>query len=224
MKNKYITNIVFVYIIYIYKYIVLYYSQNINKSDYVLNEQLQIPTPIQSPEKQKLNDSPNSQSSQCISLPSISMLSENSRNQNQSQNSVSSGNTTLNNTYTDNANSGSTANSEKQEGQNSNPVSPNNKPVELYDQNINNKPFRCPYPGCTKSYKNRNGLKYHTQHGHQQEELYADIEVCKPFVCTVEGCNKRYKNSNGLKYHLEHSHNIIPNNNNTNNNNSNNED
>ncbi|KAG4099227.1 hypothetical protein H8356DRAFT_1330053 [Neocallimastix lanati (nom. inval.)] len=198
----------------------LYYSQNINKSDYILNEHLQIPTPIQSPQKHKLSSSSNSQSSQCISLPSISMLNESNRNQNQNSLS-SSGNTTLNNSlnnsYSDNTNSGSTTSSEKQEGTNSNSVSPNTNPIELYDQSLNSKPFKCPYPGCTKSYKNRNGLKYHTQHGHQQEELYADLEVCKPFVCTVEGCNKRYKNSNGLKYHLEHSHNMVPNNNNNSN-------
>jgi len=212
----------------------LYYSQNINKSDYILKEHLQIPTPIQSPQKHKINNTSNSQSSsQGMSLPSISMLSETSRNQNQNSISSNSNNTLnnqMNNSYSDNANSSSTTsadtynNKDKQDTQNSNPVSPNNNPIELYDQSLNNKPFRCPYPGCTKSYKNRNGLKYHTQHGHQQEELYADLEVCKPFVCTVEGCNKRYKNSNGLKYHLEHSHNIVANGNNNNNNNNNNED
>jgi len=215
----------------------LYYHQNINKSDYMLNENLQIPTPIQSPQKHKYSSTSSQSSTQGMSLPSITMLNEGIRSQNQS-NLPSSSNSTINNqvnsTYSENANSSSTTSSDtynkgdvtKQDGdstvrtlnggQSSTPVSPNSNTLEMYDQNFNSKPFRCPYPGCTKSYKNRNGLKYHTQHGHQQEEFYADLEVCKPFYCTVKGCNKRYKNSNGLKYHLEHSHNIVPNNNNNN--------
>ncbi|KAK9694667.1 Transcriptional regulator of ribosomal biogenesis proteins [Basidiobolus ranarum] len=28
------------------------------------------------------------------------------------------------------------------------------------------KPYKCPVPGCEKSYKNANGLKYHKLHGH----------------------------------------------------------
>ncbi|ORX61024.1 hypothetical protein BCR36DRAFT_408009 [Piromyces finnis] len=209
----------------------IYYHQNINKSDYMLNENLQIPTPIQSPQKHKYGTASQS-SSQGITLPSITMLNEGSRTQNQSN---SSSNTIINNpgnnSFSDNVNSESTSSSDtyskndinKQDSEStirSIPVSPNSNPLDMYDQNFNSKPFRCPYPGCTKSYKNRNGLKYHTQHGHQQEEFYADLEVCKPFVCSVKGCNKRYKNSNGLKYHLEHSHNIVP----TNNTNSSNSD
>jgi len=203
----------------------------------MLNENLQIPTPIQSPQKHKYSSTSSQSSTQGMSLPSITMLNEGVRSQNQSNlpsNSNSTINNQVNSTYSENANSSSTTSSDtynkgdvtKQDGdstvrtlnggQSSTPVSPNSNTLDMYDQNFNSKPFRCPYPGCTKSYKNRNGLKYHTQHGHQQEEFYADLEVCKPFVCTVKGCNKRYKNSNGLKYHLEHSHNIVPNNNNNN--------
>ena len=64
------------------------------------------------------------------------------------------------------------------------------------------KPHVCPYPGCTKSYKNPNGLKYHTIHGHKSSNSDAE----KPYECTFLGCNKRFKNPNGLKYHLDHSH------------------
>ena len=31
--------------------------------------------------------------------------------------------------------------------------------------------FRCPVIGCEKAYKNQNGLKYHKQHGHQNQQL-----------------------------------------------------
>jgi hypothetical protein len=30
---------------------------------------------------------------------------------------------------------------------------------------------RCPVIGCEKAYKNQNGLKYHKQHGHQNQHL-----------------------------------------------------
>ena len=33
------------------------------------------------------------------------------------------------------------------------------------------KPFKCPVIGCEKAYKNQNGLKYHKQHGHQNQQL-----------------------------------------------------
>lgn len=28
------------------------------------------------------------------------------------------------------------------------------------------RPFACPVPGCTKRYKNVNGIKYHVKNGH----------------------------------------------------------
>lgn len=28
------------------------------------------------------------------------------------------------------------------------------------------RPFACPIPGCTKRYKNVNGIKYHVKNGH----------------------------------------------------------
>ncbi|KAI9702731.1 MAG: Transcriptional regulator of ribosomal biogenesis proteins [Bogoriella megaspora] len=87
-----------------------------------------------------------------------------------------------------------------------------------------NKPFKCPVIGCEKSYKNQNGLKYHKQHGHQNQQLKQNedgsfsivdpntsmpypgtlgMEKEKPYKCDV--CHKRYKNLNGLKYHRQHS-------------------
>lgn len=85
------------------------------------------------------------------------------------------------------------------------------------------KPFRCPVIGCEKAYKNQNGLKYHKQHGHQNQQLKENddgsfsivdpltsipypgtigMEKEKPYRCEV--CGKRYKNLNGLKYHKAH--------------------
>lgn len=85
------------------------------------------------------------------------------------------------------------------------------------------KPFRCPTPNCTKSYKQANGLKYHLTHGQcsflppdpvleNLTEKEAD-ERLRPFVCAVGanpggkggGCGRRYKNMNGLRYHYQHS-------------------
>lgn len=75
-------------------------------------------------------------------------------------------------------------------------------------QEANDKPFKCTVPGCIKSYKNPNGLKYHTEHGHRS--ALSDTEekkpVIKPYRCSYPECEKRYKNPNGLKYHLEHAH------------------
>ncbi|KAI8585880.1 hypothetical protein BDZ88DRAFT_431217 [Geranomyces variabilis] len=91
------------------------------------------------------------------------------------------------------------------------------------------KPHPCPHPGCTKSYKNPNGLKYHLEHGHPELNPdpmpgggggvgstsdpdgkdgggKADKDDFKPFMCRHEGCDKLYKNLNGLKYHLVHAH------------------
>lgn len=71
------------------------------------------------------------------------------------------------------------------------------------------KPFRCPKPGCNKSYKQQNGLKYHLSHGQcnfaprdPEVEKLSEAERDKrlrPFVCKVGAeCNRRYKNMNGL--------------------------
>lgn len=74
------------------------------------------------------------------------------------------------------------------------------------------RPWRCPNPGCNKSYKQSNGLKYHREKGqcdfaiHDAVDLGLSLEEAerrnKPFVCAVgNGCNKRYRQMNGLKYH-----------------------
>lgn len=85
------------------------------------------------------------------------------------------------------------------------------------------KPFRCPTPNCTKSYKQANGLKYHLTHGQCSFlppdpvlETLTDKEAderLRPFICAVGaaaggkggGCGRRYKNMNGLRYHYQHS-------------------
>lgn len=64
------------------------------------------------------------------------------------------------------------------------------------------RPYICPVPGCGKSYKNPNGLKYHALHGHDgTNEL-----VERPYKCPYGDCGKRYKNPNGLKYHVNKNH------------------
>ncbi|EIW70777.1 hypothetical protein TREMEDRAFT_71381 [Tremella mesenterica DSM 1558] len=74
------------------------------------------------------------------------------------------------------------------------------------------KPWRCPNPGCNKSYRQSNGLKYHREKGqcdfaiHDAVDLGLTFEEAerrnKPFVCAVgNGCTKRYRQMNGLKYH-----------------------
>jgi hypothetical protein len=70
------------------------------------------------------------------------------------------------------------------------------------DEEATSRPYQCTVPGCDKSYKNPNGLKYHTLHGHGLPSNDED----KPYKCAVFGCGKRYKNPNGLKYHVTHAH------------------
>ncbi|CAG8439215.1 6541_t:CDS:1 [Diversispora eburnea] len=84
----------------------------------------------------------------------------------------------------------------------------NNRVTKAATQEANERPFRCTLPGCIKSYKNPNGLKYHTEHGHRSAMSDTDEKkpVIKPHKCDVPNCEKRYKNANGLKYHLEHAH------------------
>ncbi|KAI5119677.1 hypothetical protein M0805_009621 [Coniferiporia weirii] len=79
------------------------------------------------------------------------------------------------------------------------------------------KPFKCPKPGCMKSYKQANGLKYHVTHGQcnftpppelSSVEGLSEREAerrLRPFCCQVPPCQRRYKNMNGLRYHYQHS-------------------
>ncbi|KZV83699.1 hypothetical protein EXIGLDRAFT_701137 [Exidia glandulosa HHB12029] len=67
------------------------------------------------------------------------------------------------------------------------------------------KPFRCPKPGCNKSYKQANGLKYHVTHGQCNfAPKDPNSDDLKPYSCQG-GCNKRFKNMSGLRYHYQHS-------------------
>lgn len=73
------------------------------------------------------------------------------------------------------------------------------------------RPFRCPQPGCQKSYKQANGLKYHMLKGQCNFEVrdameWAGLtqeeaeERAKPYACAAgDGCMKRYRQANGLK-------------------------
>lgn len=77
--------------------------------------------------------------------------------------------------------------------------------TQTFTENIiedRDRPYRCGIPGCDRSYKNPNGLKYHITHGHTVQQNEKD----KPYKCTFPRCTKRYKNPNGLKYHNEHHH------------------
>ncbi|KAG8701106.1 hypothetical protein FRC08_004278 [Ceratobasidium sp. 394] len=77
------------------------------------------------------------------------------------------------------------------------------------------KPFKCPTPGCNKSYKQANGLKYHITHGQcsfvPMDPRLEGLEeedfdrVTRPYDCRVGNCTRRYKNMNGLRYHYQHS-------------------
>jgi transcription factor SFP1 len=82
------------------------------------------------------------------------------------------------------------------------------------------RPFRCPQPGCQKSYKQSNGLKYHMSKGQCNFEVRDAVEwggltqeeaeeKSRPFVCAAgEGCNKRYRQMNGLKVSTQCCHDI----------------
>lgn len=76
------------------------------------------------------------------------------------------------------------------------------------------RPYRCNKPGCTKTYKQANGLKYHLLKGQcnfdanyanamdrlAQEEIE---DKPKAFACVVgDGCKKRYKHMTGLRVSL----------------------
>ncbi|KAI5121784.1 hypothetical protein M0805_009595 [Coniferiporia weirii] len=79
------------------------------------------------------------------------------------------------------------------------------------------KPFMCPKPGCMKSYKQANGLRYHITYGQcnfapplelPSVEGLSEHEAenrLRPFGCQMPPCQHRYKNMNGLRYHYQHS-------------------
>lgn len=60
--------------------------------------------------------------------------------------------------------------------------------------------FVCQAPGCDKSYKNPNGLKYHVDRHHPSTGPFEN------FKCPVEDCIKSYASPGGLKYHIERYH------------------
>ncbi|GAA5964262.1 hypothetical protein JCM21900_001806 [Sporobolomyces salmonicolor] len=85
-------------------------------------------------------------------------------------------------------------------------ISPSGRPYTPPSE----KPFKCSVPGCDKSYKQQNGLKYHRLHGHCGANAIGKDGTDprtegKPYVCHVASCGKRYKNMNGLRYHYQHS-------------------
>ena len=67
------------------------------------------------------------------------------------------------------------------------------------------KRFLCTVPGCTKKYKNINGIKYHVKNGHNKKESI-NGEVKKNYLCH---CGKAYKSQSGLRHHQNTQHNNI---------------
>ncbi|CDZ96926.1 zinc finger protein sfp1 [Phaffia rhodozyma] len=76
----------------------------------------------------------------------------------------------------------------------------------------NQKLHHCPTPGCNKSYKQQNGLKYHLKVGQCDFNVRDGVEnglseeqaeeKSRPYQCQVGGgCTKRYRQMNGLRYH-----------------------
>lgn len=73
-------------------------------------------------------------------------------------------------------------------------ISPSGRPYTPPSE----KPFKCTVPGCDKSYKQQNGLKYHRLHGHCGQNIVVrepptEKVEGKPYVCHVASCGKRYK-------------------------------
>ncbi|CAG8593096.1 7650_t:CDS:2 [Racocetra fulgida] len=62
----------------------------------------------------------------------------------------------------------------------------------LSSDDVDNHPYRCPVPDCTKAYKNANGLN--------------DGARQKPWPCRVENCHKTYGSKGGLIYHVNRNH------------------
>lgn len=111
------------------------------------------------------------------------------------------------------------------------------KPTSL----LFSRPFHCPKPNCTKSYKFENGLKYHMAYGtcsilpqksaeHNQPPSSTPAssgsgnhrhsspsttplpsQPSPPFCCPRPNCNRSYRQATGLKYHLIHGNCAPPN-------------
>ncbi|KAK0404176.1 hypothetical protein QR680_017323 [Steinernema hermaphroditum] len=100
-------------------------------------------------------------------------------------------------------------------------------PVDVNEE----KKFKCSYPGCTKRYKNSQGVRYHMRMSHQQQNQPSSGETStgratpisgapspgqnsaekppsknsqKPYKCQF--CTKRYKTTSGLQNHVQSSH------------------
>ena len=66
------------------------------------------------------------------------------------------------------------------------------------------KRFLCTVPGCTKRYKNINGIKYHVKNGHNKKESVSS-EIKKSYICH---CGKAYKSQSGMRHHQNTQHGI----------------
>ncbi|XP_065666017.1 juxtaposed with another zinc finger protein 1 [Hydra vulgaris] len=64
------------------------------------------------------------------------------------------------------------------------------------------KRFLCTVPGCSKRYKNINGIKYHVKNGHNKKEGLSS-EIKKSYICH---CGKAYKSQSGMRHHQNTQH------------------
>lgn len=69
------------------------------------------------------------------------------------------------------------------------------------------KKFLCTVPGCTKKYKNINGIKYHVKNGHTKKDSISG-EIKKNYLCH---CGKAYKSQSGLRHHQNTQHGLSAN-------------
>lgn len=64
------------------------------------------------------------------------------------------------------------------------------------------KKYACPVRGCTKSYKNPNGMKYHVMNSHDLNgNFIKPVKEKKEYKCSY--CSKEYKTFRGLQTHIQ---------------------
>ncbi|KNC84056.1 hypothetical protein SARC_03718 [Sphaeroforma arctica JP610] len=71
------------------------------------------------------------------------------------------------------------------------------------------RPYRCPVPLCDKQYKNLNGIKYHSQHGHtnlgpEQQVYQCHLQTESNPINTR--CNHTVRSSASMKEHVKKDH------------------
>ncbi|XP_065843416.1 juxtaposed with another zinc finger protein 1-like [Oscarella lobularis] len=81
------------------------------------------------------------------------------------------------------------------------------------------KPFLCPVPGCGKRYKNANGIRYHTKHGHAESTTPVSSTGAPPATTTsrlgvgarkhqCETCRRVFRHQAALREHVAAEHRV----------------